>query len=187
MNAIPYKKISTGGRFLQNLFMVSSLWEGPDHLLRVERDGYSEIYKRFFFRDIQSITIRRDNRRSALNIFFGAVIGLALAFFLSTTTVAVRVSWATVMAVFTVPMIWNWLAGPTCVTYFRTAVRYEEVQGLRRLRKTKKIIARIRETVGAETPLLTPEEVMARLTTESTEAPPAIVPPPLPMPPPPLP
>ena len=45
----------------------ASLWLGPDHLLCVDTNGYSETYKRFYFRDIQAITIRESARRNVWN------------------------------------------------------------------------------------------------------------------------
>ena len=36
----------------------SSLWLGKDHLLCIDSNGYGEDYKRFYFRDIQTITLR---------------------------------------------------------------------------------------------------------------------------------
>ena len=64
----------------------SSLWLGKDHLLCVETTGYTETYKRFFFRDIQVLTLRRTYRRLLLSVFLGlpilgcgAIFGFAMA------------------------------------------------------------------------------------------------------------
>ena len=37
----------------------SRLFVGPDHLLLVWSTGYSEHYRRFFFRDIQAFLVAR--------------------------------------------------------------------------------------------------------------------------------
>ncbi|HAV61888.1 MAG TPA: hypothetical protein DCY13_05945, partial [Verrucomicrobiales bacterium] len=46
----------------------ASYWMGKDHLLIVVLDGYRENYRRIYFRDIQSILLRRTNGW----LFFGA-------------------------------------------------------------------------------------------------------------------
>src|SRR5438270_8932541 len=40
----------------------SSLWLGKDHLLCIDSSGYTENYKRFYFRDIQALVIRKTER-----------------------------------------------------------------------------------------------------------------------------
>ena len=35
----------------------ASLWQGKDHLLSIDSSGYTEEYKRFYYRDIQAIII----------------------------------------------------------------------------------------------------------------------------------
>ena len=46
----------------------STLLLGADHILKVESTIFSEDYKRFFFRDIQSITIRTNRRLQLWNV-----------------------------------------------------------------------------------------------------------------------
>ncbi|HWI55617.1 MAG TPA: hypothetical protein VNZ22_00220, partial [Bacillota bacterium] len=55
----------------------SSLWLGPDHLLCIETTGYTETYKRFYFRDIQAVLIRQTKRQRNWTLAFG---GLSLLF-----------------------------------------------------------------------------------------------------------
>src|SRR6516162_3063872 len=55
----------------------SSLWLGDDHLLLVECTGYSETYKRFFFRDIQAITISKTKVRVVWNWVWGVLVAIA--------------------------------------------------------------------------------------------------------------
>jgi hypothetical protein len=45
----------------------ASLWMGMDHLLSISEGPYSEEYKRFFFRDIQAITVCITRRRMVWN------------------------------------------------------------------------------------------------------------------------
>ena len=39
------------------LFCWSSLYLGSDHVLQITSIGFSESYRRYFFRDIQAITL----------------------------------------------------------------------------------------------------------------------------------
>src|SRR6188474_1572175 len=71
-----YKKIARGGRPGRVAITQLSLWLGPDHLLQIEGDGYSERYRRFYFADIETFTIRRDNRQRNYTIFLGILLAL---------------------------------------------------------------------------------------------------------------
>jgi len=173
MAKIAYKKIGSGGPLKRSRFTKLSLWEGPDHLLQVERDHYTETYKRFFFADIQSINLRRDGRRSTYNIVFGSIIGLLLFFYIMTTTFELQVLWASFMSVFILLALINSLKGPTCVCHITTAVQNEQIPALRRVRKADKIIARVRAAIATSQGLLSPEDLRARL------APPPAMPPPI--------
>jgi hypothetical protein len=57
-----YKRIGGRGARRRQFFTRNTLWLGADHLLQVEHTGYTEEYKRFYFRDIQGITVQKDNR-----------------------------------------------------------------------------------------------------------------------------
>ena len=56
-----YRRLPGRGRRKQGLVFLaaahSSLWLGPDHLLSVDRIWMNEEYKRFYFRDVQAITV----------------------------------------------------------------------------------------------------------------------------------
>ena len=145
----------------------SSLWLGEDHLLLADSIGYSENYKRFFFRDIQAITIRKTKTRLVWNIVLGALLALSgLIIWTSAsawrdigTTIAVSI----VLAIFGIPLLLNNLFGPTCACEIRTAVQTESLPSLNRVPKTKKVMNRIRPLIIAAQGQLTGEEVAARL------------------------
>lgn len=64
---ISYKKFPSVRR---KLFGNDRLWVGPDHLLLVQSTGFSETYKRFFFKDIQAFNILKSNKTQLKNIIF---------------------------------------------------------------------------------------------------------------------
>lgn len=160
METVGYKRISSGGRAGTSLFTTTSTWVAPDHLLIVTGDGYTETYKRVFFRDIQSIVIRRDSRRKILNIVFGAI--LAVIVFIGYFAPDPTSIWYAlgIGGIFCgIPILYNSLRGPTCVTHVRTPIQFVELQGLRRLRAAQMILQRTREIVAAGQPLLTQEDI----------------------------
>src|SRR5262245_127100 len=56
----------------------SSLWLGGDHLLVVESNGYSEKYRRFYFKDIQALTICK-TRTTMVRVIGVGVLALFFA------------------------------------------------------------------------------------------------------------
>ena len=57
--AVPYRRLPGRGR---TPLGSHSLWIGEDHLLLVELRGFTETYRRFYFRDVQAIILRRTDR-----------------------------------------------------------------------------------------------------------------------------
>src|SRR5947208_5263032 len=92
----------------------SSLWLGADHLLCVDSTGYTETYKRFYFRDIQAITICRTARRKVWNWSLGVPGVICLAFLIANLLVSrgsiapeTVITWAIVLLVFVLPLVVN--------------------------------------------------------------------------------
>ena len=72
-----YKRLTRRGRqtTISSVSSVSSnLWLGKDHLLLVESNGYSERYKRFYFKDIQALIIRK----TKVGIIRAVVLGVGV-------------------------------------------------------------------------------------------------------------
>ena len=74
--------------------MTSRLYLGPNHLLSAERSWCYETYKRFDFRDIQALIVRRTSKATITTIILGALTALFLLLALlvntSSITFAVR-------------------------------------------------------------------------------------------------
>src|SRR5207247_848529 len=78
-----YHRLPGTGRRRQGFVSASAIrsriWLGKAHLLCVDSMVFSEDYKRFYFRDIQAVVIRRTSRGKIWNGVFGglaALIGL---------------------------------------------------------------------------------------------------------------
>src|ERR1043165_7856356 len=91
----------------------SNLWLGKDHILCVETEGYTESYKRFYFRDIQAITLRKTNRSVILSAVLGCLPAIFGALTLVVSDVTGRWVLGTIAALFAVPFLVNLLYGPT--------------------------------------------------------------------------
>lgn len=138
-----------------------SLWAGKDHMLYVANEGYTEEYRRFYYKDIQAILVRRTVAGpvgTAILSIFTACMLLWLLYGLSEGW-----HWGGLLALgivtlfFLIPLLVNILKGPTCATYIRTAVQTEQVHSLSRLRAAMKVVRWLRETI---------EEVQGRFSAE---------------------
>jgi hypothetical protein len=161
----------TRDRMPQQFAVVSvarmSLWLGSDHLVLVERSGFTENYKRFYFRDIQAITIRETNRRTIWNAVLMVPLAISLIGFVICTLPVANlpgmIIWGILSCVFLLPFAVNNLRGTACTCQLRTAVQTEELASLSRVRQTRKVLAKIRPLIVAAQGQLTPEEVSARM------------------------
>jgi hypothetical protein len=142
------------------------LYQGPDHLLQVSSTGYSENYRRFFYRDIQALIVRRTNGQITFAVLWGV---LALLFGLPATVLAANnaIEGAIVMFVFAglflAGLVINWLLGPTCACDIQTAVQIERLPTLRRIRSAQQFLQRLKGQIEAQQGPLSAETLAAGL------------------------
>jgi hypothetical protein len=148
-------------KLLEALSRSSSLWLGNDHLLCIDSNHFAESYKRFQFRDIQSITIRTTRRREFWNLVLSLLLLLSIGTLLNTSPGIYW--WVGTITVLGVPLIFNNILGPSCTGYLRTAVQLEELPSLNRIRRADKVLARIRPLIAAAQGEISSEEASARL------------------------
>src|SRR5436190_23768850 len=106
------------------------IWQGDEHLLVVEWDGYREYYKRFDYRDVQAFVVRKTNGAVILNAILGSVTAVIAVLVLATSEVGMRIFLIVLAAVFGLIFAGNALAGPTCRCWIRTAVQTDELPSL---------------------------------------------------------
>ena len=154
-----------GRRGLFLSFAVSSswcsLWLGPDHLLSVESRNYQEEYKRFYFRDIQAVIMRRTQRASATNVFFLIMLVLFASLMIvagPNGRIVTGILAGTTLLILTI----NLLRGPSCVCHLMTAVHTEELPSLNRLKTAREVVARLRPFIEGAQGAVTPELLQAR-------------------------
>ena len=156
---IPYRKIRGTG---SGAFEYTSLYAGPDHLLQVTSTGYSENYRRFYFRDIQSITVRKAGGGKVVNGILGGLMLLCLIIGLQVGGAGLF-GWSVPGVLFLVLLGVNVLRGPTCVCQIQTAVQTRKLASLKRLRQARKFLDQLRPQIEAAQGALPPGEIARRL------------------------
>lgn len=116
------------------------LYLGPDHILTVESNGFSEEYKRFYFTDIQALVLRKTPRWIVFGSiqFLTALISFGLG--LSARAEPLRIFWLVVTVVCLVLLVFNLLKGPTCVCRISTAVQEDTLPSINRVWIARKVI-----------------------------------------------
>jgi hypothetical protein len=145
-----------------------SLWLGSDHILLVQCTGYTESYKRFYFSDIQAITIQATRARQIINWIFGTLAFIFLVFCVPNMAGGHPGAGTFVLLFLTVfvcgiPLLFNNLFGTTCACQVRTAVQTEDLPSLRRVRQTRKVLAKVLPLIIAAQGQLTAEEVSLKM------------------------
>ena len=141
------------------------LWLGEDHLLHLSWTHFSESYKRFYLKDIQTIVISRTISGRILNIVLGILllISTLLCWPLASgagITIQVMI-FGTFAPMFAILLGWNTLFGPTCRCCLHTAVQVEELPSLGRLRSARKAFAILQSAIEAAQGRLTAEDLEA--------------------------
>jgi len=134
-----------------------TLWMGADHLLLVESNGFTEDYKRFYFRDIKAILIRpRMALWRGVNWVLAASLAVFAVFFAVMThrvgpldRTAWIVAGVIVTAVFLVILLLSLFFGPTCACHLRTGVQQQAIPSLKRLKVARKALKKIRPAIEA--------------------------------------
>ena len=161
------------GRGFSFAGMRYRLWLGSDHLLCVSGPGYSEEYRRFYYRDIQAIITRRTASGEVLSVVFASLAAIVAAVFIP---IGMRESepafvvGGLLFGLFFVGLLVNLALGPTCTCHLQTAVHRETLRSLHRMRTARKAINLMRSLIErAQGEALTAEE-MERKTAELAQA-----------------
>ena len=162
-----------------------TLWIGGDHVLLVELRGFTETYRRFYFRDVQAIALRRIERtdRRALLGF------LALMFLLAAVTPGApwKVFWGSLSGLLFLALAVDLARGPGCACTLRTALQTVELRSLRRLRTARRVIERLEPFIELEQGTLATADRAAGIGGDAGEAgapdQPSVAPPVVPQPP----
>ena len=146
----------------QSLASIATLWLGRDHLLLVESTGFSESYKRFYYRDIQAIVLRTTATGRVTNLVL-AVLAAPLVAGMFTSSDGLFIFFGIMLGVLAALLLLNVALGPTSIGYLRTAVQTEKLGSLNRLRRARKALARIQPLIEQFQGTWSPEEQAAAL------------------------
>ena len=146
-NRIPYRRLR--GRGYQGLVRptLSRLYLGPDHLLLVEIEGYDEKYRRFYFRDVQTIAVRRDMRRLAVNLLLSVIWGLLSLALIGPALQGWFYPLGLVSVAFLILILVNTLRGATCAAYISTAAGTKRLYALHRIPLARRSLQEIRPLI----------------------------------------
>jgi len=141
-----------GRRYISMSFTRNSLWLGKDHLLHVINRGYTEDYRRFYYRDIQAILLRETPTSTVIRMILGLIAGLNLSLlsmgrFVWIWDRVALVPLAISSGFWVLCFLAELAAGQTCVCHLRTAVQFEPLPSLFRLRKARRAIALLQNRV----------------------------------------
>jgi hypothetical protein len=152
-----------GNRVIALSRSLCRLWMGGDHLLLVDRTYYTESYKRFYYRDIQAVIIRKTRNATVGNYVMCLLMLLFAAWALSVVNLPGRVTLWIVAICFGLFTLINLLRGPSCVTQIKTAVQTEQLPPWNRLRTARKGMTMIRPRLLQAQGNVSTEELKAQL------------------------
>ena len=138
------------------------LYLAADHLLLVASTGFTESYKRFFFRDIQSIRLRKTSAGMIINGVLGFFTALFALIGASVGGVAQGVLFS-IAGLLLGLMALNFASGPTCVCEIQTAVQTRRIPPLGRLPRARKVIAQIKPLIEGAQETVAPGEMSGRI------------------------
>jgi len=156
--AVEYRRLPGRGR---TPLGSDSLWIGEDHLLLVELRGFTETYRRFYFRDVQAIILRRTDRAGRVAVLLG-VLGLVFLGFAADAGPVWNVVWGGVSGLLFLGLAVNVALGPSCSCVLRTALQTVRLRPLGRLRRARRVLERLRTHIELEQGTLTPDDRLAR-------------------------
>ena len=123
-----------------------SLHAAPDHLLLRKSSGFVETYRRFYFGDIEAITISE----TVHGVFWNAVFAFGIFFSLLPILLQdpPHIVSGSFIALFTILLIVNVARGTTCRTQLQTRVQTQPLP-LRRVRKALRVANELRPRIEA--------------------------------------
>jgi hypothetical protein len=119
---------------------------GQDHLLHIATGIFVEEYKRFYFRDIQSLTIHQSRSGTVANIVL-AVLGVGFGALTVAFNDLGRIIAGIITLALVINLMGNFMRGPACVCYIQTAVQKQRLRSISRVKKAQKIMDFLKPTI----------------------------------------
>jgi len=120
----------------------------------LDRAIWTESCKRFYYSDIQAIIIQETSASTVYTVllaWFMAILGL-IGLLLLGKLVDWGASWAILAfgggeLLLLAWLVGNWLLGPSCACFIRTAVQTERLCAVKRIRTARKVVATLRPLI----------------------------------------
>lgn len=126
----------------------ATYWRGPDHLLIVTQDGYTERYRRIYFRDIQAVLIRRTS--TWIWVMVCLITTLIVLGILPITVGNTIGYWfgGINLAIWSAFLTFHLIAGPTCGCRLVTAVQNRDLPHLSRWKQASRLFDALQPEVN---------------------------------------
>jgi hypothetical protein len=134
----------------RGFFRKSTLWLGSDHILAIESNYFTEIYKHFHFKDIQAIIFCQTSRCAIYSIIFIIAIflsGLMLLSGIVKHSKPMIILMGIAFAGFLVSLILNAVRGPTCSARLKMPLTDHELPSLCRFKYARETLTVLRPLV----------------------------------------
>jgi membrane-bound ClpP family serine protease len=112
---------------------------GQDHLLYISAGIFVEEYKRFYFKDIQSLIIHKTKSWNVWVILLACLGVLFLIVTISSADTGAIVAGIIAGLLFSILAV-NLIMGPTCAAHIQTAVQTEQLHCMVRIKKAQKVM-----------------------------------------------
>ncbi len=115
-------------------------------MLYISAGIFVEDYKRFYFRDIQSLMIHKTNSWKVWNIVLACLgaLFLVMAVFSAGTGAIVAGIMAGLLSSI---LVFNIIKGPTCATHIQTAVQKEKLHCMVRINKAQNVMDSVKPLI----------------------------------------
>jgi hypothetical protein len=134
--------------------MRHRLYQGADHLLLIQSTGFTEDYRRLYYRDIGCVIVRRTQRALWLGILFALLLLLSLFLLVDFWTGGsfpfTNLFFGGLSALFGIILVANLVRGPTCACFLTTEVQTVEVPAPRRMAKVPRLVDFLRAQTASE-------------------------------------
>ncbi len=139
-------------RFLSRNFPVFplqrvSLWLGDDHLLYTRHGAAEDRYRRFYFKDLQRISVYRTPRAFLQTGLLALFLASVLLGALISGHTGWRVFWAMTGCLFAWWLVRSAAGGHSCACWVKTAVGETRVRAPARMRQAEQMLKRIQPLI----------------------------------------
>lgn len=160
---LPGSGLRRDGGVVASHYERSTLWLGADHLLVVDEAWTEQRIRRFSLKDIQALSLCRTNGYLIWNCVNAGLCAALLAGVLGVEDPVGRGFFGFLLGLIGLIALIHLARGPTSVGHLQTAIQTIELPSLGRVRRARKVLARLVPLVEAAQGALTGEEAQARV------------------------